>query len=216
MRFLLVLMWLLALPPSAQAGPWPRDHGTWFIASTIGRERGAAGWQHYGELYAEHGVRDRLTLATQLRNTAAGWRGDLVARWHPLATGPPLGLSAGLRLLPSGAEPAHLLLAAHLGRGFDTRFGNLWTRLDLLTQSRPTRLSRPVELSLSGQVGLRHASGWLGIMTVTGKRRGSFTTLELSPQIGREVGRHAVVLGLSTESSAPHDRHLQLSLWSRF
>ena len=216
MRLLLVLMWLLALPPFAHAGPWPRDNGTWFITSTIGRERGAAGWQHYAELHAEHGFRDRLTLATRLRNTAAGWRGDLVARWHPLATGPPLGLSAGLRLLPSGAERAHLLLTAHLGRGFDTRLGNLWTRLDLQTQSRPARLSRPVELSLSGQVGLRHTSGWLGIMTATTKRRGSFTTLELSPQIGREVGRHTVVLGLSAEPSAPHNRHLQLSLWSRF
>lgn len=216
MRLLLVLMWLLALPPSAQAGPWPRDNGTWFVASTVGRERGAAGWLHYGELYAEHGFRDRLTLVTRLRNTAVGWRGDLVARWYPLATGPPLGLSAGLRLLPSGAEPAHLLLAAHLGRGFDTRAGNLWARLDLQTQSRPSRPGRPVELSLSGQVGLRHASGWLGIVAATGKRRGSFATLELSPQIGREIGRHTVVLGLSAEPSAPRNRHLQLSLWSRF
>jgi len=216
MRLLLVLLWLLALTPCAHAGPWPRDNGTWFTASTIGRERGAAGWQHYSEFYAEHGFRDRLTLATQLRNTAAGWRGDIVARWHPFATGPPLGLIAGLRLLPFGAERAHLLFAAHLGRGFETRFGNLWTRLDLHTQSRPARLSRPVELSLSAQVGLRHTSGWLGVMTATGKRRGNFTTLELSPQIGREIGRHTMVLGLSAEPSAPQNRRLQLSLWSRF
>lgn len=219
MRFLLTLLWLIALPVTAQASPWPRAAGEWFVASTFGLERSATDRQHFAEIYAEYGLTGQLTLTTQLRHSPGGWRGDLLARWHPRAGGeaPPFGFGAGIRLQPGGADRALLLLAAHLGRGFDTRRGNVWARMDLQMQARPAQMASPVELSLSGQIGVRNARGLIGMVSVTGKWRNGTSALELSPSVGREIGRrHTLVLGLTASPSAPRARSAQLSLWSRF
>lgn len=219
MRLVFALFCLCILPVTAQAGAWPRAEGGWFVASTFGQERAGAGWQRYAEVYAEYGASERLTLATQFRHSPGGWRGDLIARWHPGAGGDtlPFGLGAGIRLQPGGADRALVLLAAHLGRGFDTRLGNVWTRLDLQMQARPAQPAALAELSLSGQLGFSTGRGLIGMVSVTGKRRNGTSELEVSPAIGHEIGhRHTLVLGLSASPSAPQARRAQLSLWSRF
>jgi len=219
MRLVLILLCLLSLPLSAQASPWPRAAGGWFVSGTVGQERAASGWQLFGDVYVEYGATARLTLASQLRHGPGHWRGDLLARWHPGAGPgiPPFGLSAGIRLQPDGTDRALVLLAAHLGRGFDTRLGNVWTRLDLQTQTRPTQPASPVEFSLSGQLGIRSTRGLIAMASLTGKRRNGAATLELSPAIGHEIGRaHTLVLGLTASPSTPQVRSAQLSLWSRF
>lgn len=219
MRFLFAFLCLIALPLAAQAGPWPRPQGTWFIASTFGQERVAAGWERYGDFYTEYGLTDRLTLASQLRHTPRGWRGDLLARWHPGASAraPPSGLAAGLRLQPQSADRALLLFGAHAGHGFATRLGNAWTRLDVQLQARPAQPTSLVELSFSGQLGFQSAGGLLGMVSVTGKRRGGASIFELTPAIGHDIGHgRTLVLGLTASPSMPQVRSAQLSLWSRF
>lgn len=220
MRIVIALLCLFAMPPlPAQASPWPRTPGTWFMATTLGLERSASGRQRYSELYAEYGANDQLTLATQLRHTHRGWRADLLARWHPGVgtSAPPFAFSAGVRFYPGSTDQAFVVLGANVGQGFDTPLGNVWTRLDVNTLSRADRLANPVELSLSGQAGLRSGGGLLALMTITAKRRSGETFLELSPQIGHEIGRrHTLLLGVTTTPTTPRQTSAQLSLWSRF
>lgn len=219
MRILFILLCLVVLPVTAQASPWPRAAGEWFVGSTFGLENSFAGWRHFSEIYGEFGASGQLTMATQLRLSPGARRADLMARWHPRAgtEAPPLGLGAGLRLQPGGSERVHLLLAAHLGHGFDTGFGNVWARMDLQLQTRPAQPFSPVELSLAGQLGVRNPGGFIGMLSVTGKRRNGASVLELAPVIGREIGRrHTLVLGLTASPAAPRARSASLSLWSRF
>lgn len=219
MRHLFFMLWLAFLPLAAQAGPWPRDTGSWFVSTAYGQERAVSRWRHFAEIYAEYGATERLTLAAQLRHGAGGRYGDLLARWHPGTGGnaPPFGLGAGLRLQPGGTDQALLLLAAHLGHGFDIQGRNAWTRLDLQMQARPAQPLSPIEWSLSGQLGLRDARGLIGMVSVTGKRRNGASLFEVSPAIGHEIGRrHTLVLSLTATPSAPQMRSAQLSLWSRF
>lgn len=219
MRLLLALLTLLLLPAPAQAGPWPREAQGWFLATSMGQERVGAARQTFGDLYAEYGATGRLTLAAQLRHIPGGWRGDLIARFHPQPAGfaLPFGLSAGTRFQPGRADRALLLFGAHLGQGFDTRAGNLWARLDMQMHTRPAQLTNPVELSLSGQLGFRSARGLLGMVSLTGKRRNGVSRLELAPAIGHEIGRaHTLVLGLTAASHSRSVTSAQLALWSRF
>jgi len=219
MRVVLAFFCLMALPLSAAASPWPRAQGGWFVASTIGLERAGPGRQRFGEIYAEYGATGQLTFATQLRHSPGGWRGDLLARWHPGAreNAPPFGLSMGFRLRPGGSERALLLYGAHLGHSLDTPLGNVWTRLDVQMQAGSARPASPVELSLSGQMGLRDTRGFLGFVTATGKRRHGTTTLELSPAIGFEIApARTVVMSLSASPSTPRMRSARLTLWSQF
>ncbi|MCC5969582.1 MAG: hypothetical protein JJU15_06505 [Pararhodobacter sp.] len=189
------------------------------MSSSLGQERHATGWQRFGEVYGEYGATAEVTLAMHMRHTPGTWRGDVLARWHPALDGfsLPFGLSLGGRLEGSGANRALVLLGAHLGQGFDSRIGNIWTRLDLQMQSRPAQLTRPLELSLSGQVGLRTEGGGLGLLSLTHKRRNGTSALEFSPVIGHEIGRaRTLVLGMTARSSSPGIASVQLSLWSQF
>ncbi|KPQ06064.1 MAG: hypothetical protein HLUCCA12_12705 [Rhodobacteraceae bacterium HLUCCA12] len=220
MRVLAALCLLIMLPVSAVAGPWPREAQGWFVSTSYGRERDAAGdWHATGDVYAEYGAHERLTIAAQLRRSPAGWRGDLGLRWHPaprrLAV--PFGLGAGLRHQPGGRERFLLMLGAHVGHGFDTALGSAWARLDLQMQLPPDRLVRPAEMSLTAQLGLEAGGGLMGMIGLTAKRRGTTTRFEVAPAIGHALGRrHTLVLGATATPSNRRIGNVQLSVWSRF
>lgn len=219
MRALLIVFLLITPSLPALAGPWPREARGWFVATTLGQERTGAGRQLFGELYAEYGAAPQLTLAMHLQHSPGSQRGDLLARWHPRTErlSLPFGLSLGARLNPGCGDRYLLLAAAHLGHGFDLRQGNAWARLDLQMQARPTEITRPVELSLSGQLGLRTAQGLLGMVSLTHTRRNRGSVLELSPAIGQEIGRNqTLVLSLTARPVSRRVTSAQLSVWSRF
>lgn len=213
------LLFLFAAPQGVSAGPWPREAQRWFLSATTGLDRGGAGWLRFSDLYAEYGLTERVTMVAQMRRAANGWRGDLIARWHPPLSGfaLPVGLGVGARLNPAGADRLHFLLFGHLGRGVDTRRGNLWTRLDLQVQTRPSQPARPVDLSLSAQVGFRSNHGVLGMLSLRQNHRNRTAIIELSPAIGIEVSQaHTLALSVTTSPAGRRVNSAQLSLWSRF
>lgn len=189
------------------------------MSTTTGMDRGGAGWLRFSDLYAEYGLTERVTLAAQMRRAANGWRGDLIARWHPPLSGfaLPFGLAAGARSNPGGADRLQLLLFAHLGHGVDTRCGNLWTRLDLQALTLPSHPADPVELSLSAQVGFRSDHGIFGMLSLRQHYRNGTATIELLPAIGLAVSQtHTLALSVTATPEGRRVSSAQLSLWSRF
>ncbi|MBK5925948.1 hypothetical protein [Rhodobaculum claviforme] len=230
----LVILLCIALggPRAALAGPWPREVGTVFLATSFGFEKARGNRTGFAEAYGEMGWRGGLVPALRLRldsPLAQEGRGDGAAdvrlRWHPQALpwGLALGLEGGL-LLDSGARRGDdtlgttrfRLVAVHLGRGIGTPLGDGWMRLTLSSED-PVRSEGEARREIMGQVGLRGAGGWLGLVSLSGFREGGETTVKLRPAIGRSFGPDRdVVLESVVERGGAGTRGLSLSLWQRF
>ena len=123
------LIWILALllaPLDAMAGPWPRDEGQLFIAAggNFLLSDGAELPVHYDPtLYAEFGLRPRLTLGTDLYTAD---KGRIASAFVFVAIdvapdGAKLrrmtGLGLGYRQNPDGSEEALIRPSLSLGQG---------------------------------------------------------------------------------------------------
>ncbi len=201
---------MLALPVAA--GPWPRAPGGGFLSATTGIED-LADRRAFTEVYGEHGVARQLVLGAHFRRTEGRMRADLLARWHPdLPYDLALGLTLGARLRePRSAAP---ILAAHLGRGVETRLGNLWARADVQAVASRSGIGGRFEADLSGQIGFRSHGGALAMLTLAEHRNRDGRTLKLTPALGHAIGpRVTLVLGATLLPRAQRVDGAQLSLW---
>jgi hypothetical protein len=205
-----ILVSMLALP--AAAGPWPRVPGAGFLSATAGIED-LPDRRAFVEVYAEHGVARQLVLGAHFRRAGGRLRTDVLARWHPdLLYDLALGLTLGVRLRePRSAAP---ILAAHLGRGAETRLGNLWARADVQAVANRSGIGERFEADLSGQIGFRSHGGALAMLTLAEHRNREGGTLKLTPALGHEIGaRTTLVLGATLLPRAQRVDGAQLSLW---
>ena len=220
MRAFLIGMFLagLAAAAPAVAGPWPRAPGGAFVSGSVGTEGHAGRRARIAEVYAEYGLTRRLTLGGHLHLTRATRRGDIFARWHPDLPGPTaLGLTLGGRFDSARDPRLAPLLAVHLGRGAETRLGNLWARVDLRAVGSREGLGGIAEMELTGQLGLRTEAGALAMLTLSEYRDRHGATRKLIPALGHAIGaRSTLVLSATT---LPRERRLDgftLSLWQAF
>lgn len=215
---------------AAQAGPWPRDAGAWFLSAQGVAEWGGGTVAHRtARLYGEHGLTPRLTLGgkVELGEGGHGGRaGEVFARWHPahpfdwLEIGVELALGARQEWpAPSGAahgretEMTHRA-SLHLGRSLESPIGNGWGRLSLSAIGAGQR--RFVEREIHAQLGLRPTEGTLAMVSASAYRDAYDTTLKLTPAIGRDFGNgYTAVMEFTISPSLP-TRALSLGLWREF
>lgn len=117
----------LVAPPMAQAGAWPREAGTVFVATGAERDRDG---NSYASLYAEYGLSPRTTVGVELGHTTVGETTALVWAQRPLDDGKgahrfSVGFGLGAVWRDGAIEPlAQTTLA--WGRGFDSRLAAGW------------------------------------------------------------------------------------------
>ncbi|UWQ18454.1 hypothetical protein [Jannaschia sp. M317] len=145
---ILVLLLLLSLP--AQGGPWPRAQGQAYVF--IGHEDGMDGWT---SLYAEYGGPRNLTFGLDLGGhgmralktlpdpvdgrlrafvRAPLLSGTQIREGRPRWLTPWLlavEVGVGLDLADTGDTTPTWSLGTSVGRGFQTRWGDGWTTVDL-------------------------------------------------------------------------------------
>lgn len=211
-----ILIGLMALP--AAAGPWPRAPGGGFVSATTGIEDLPLGRTAFVEAYGEYGLTGRVVLGAHLRHAGGRVRADLLARWHPVLPGSlALGLTVGARLGGEDARRVAPLLAAHLGRGADTRLGNIWARADVKAVASRSGFGGRAEVELSGQLGLRTDWGGLAMLTLSEHRDRDGRTLKLTPALGYAVtARSTLVLGATLLPRSRRVDGAQLSVWFDF
>lgn len=130
-RRLLLLAALAAGP--AEAGPWLRDEGATYLSFGFEAPQDGDSW---ASLYAEHGLRERLTLGVIAGRSAARQEGEaLVFARRPVGgtEGPwraAVELGFGARFDEGGRTAPALRIGASIGRGFETRWGPGWAALD--------------------------------------------------------------------------------------
>ena len=165
MRTLLLLALLAPLP--ALAGPWPRARGEAFVFA--GHVTGADGWTG---LYAEYGLPRDLTLGVvaggrPTNGTRAGEARARVFLRVPVLTGEakPAWLAPWRFALEASLGRDHDAdggttrygLGATVGRGFQSRFGDGWTTLDLRADHAP---DAPLRIELQTVLGLKPHPRW--------------------------------------------------------
>lgn len=213
---LLALLLALLAPGPARAGAWPRETGRVFMATTSALDT-ADGWRVSGtEFHVEYGLRPRLTLgfAAELRDRLTYV--ESFARWHPpdLAGGLHWGLSAGLRHYPGHWSPLRGFLGVELGRGFDTRAGNLWVQAGARQYLTRNFLGTFAATEWSAQIGLSRGR-WMGIFGVTRFDAPSYTADRLRPALGVRIGRFQLV-GEAVIVPGGRTESLRLGLWQEF
>lgn len=207
MRLLAITLIALLSATAVAAGPWPRAHGAMFLSSGTLWSRTSTGWRPGAEFLAEYGLRPDLVLALALRHGPMR-EGDLLARWHPpdLPGGWAWGLSAGIR----ANTRLRLVAGADIGRGTETRAGNLWLRAGLRLI---TARARP-DIDLTAQLGLR-ADRWLGMLTLSHYRTPASADTRLRPALGYTLSpRLTVVAEGSLRPGRSRDARFSLTLWT--
>lgn len=221
MALAFLLATLLSQSP-VQAGPWPRDAGTWFFSA-----QGVAEWggmtdrQYTVRIYGEHGLTPRLTLGGKFERGEA-CAGEVFARWHPahpvdaLEIGVELALGVRLADRAAAGQDHEVTQRAslHLGRGFESPLGNGWVRPSLSASGTDIRHFDAGEAY--GQIGLRPTESALAMLSASAHRDAYGTTLNLSPAIGRDFGNGYTAVLEYTFAQPQPTRALSLGLWREF
>lgn len=207
----------LMLATSAAAGPWPREAGQGFLAFSIEPPSQRGQRPNRVQAYGEYGLRPRLTLAAKVERHQHGHRQEVRLRWHPadLPGGVAWGLGGGLRLGNAPGDDRRAIMGLSLGRGFDTRLGNIWARADVTALWGPALRGAAPEWELAAQLGLNR-EGWIGMLGLTHDRLASGRHTRLRPALGYEFTPRLTLVGEAALAPGGRREGLALSLWSRF
>lgn len=104
---LLICLGLLPMAPTAQAGAWPREKGTWFVAGAtrVAWPQDMRTWtsleptEDYQTLYVEYGLTPDWTLGLDLGRSVSGGNKTIAFAQYPLRnrdSGPKVALQFGL------------------------------------------------------------------------------------------------------------------------
>ena len=220
---------------AAQAGPWPRAPGAWFVAPEFSIDRSADLHQLRWQIYLERGLHANWVLGGKLEQDG-GWReslrasgqgmsrsragAELFLRYHPdlwrdhLAS----GVELALRSRPASEEAPRSWQprgALHLGRGFELPGVQAWTRLSL--DAAPARPGQGWDWGGMAQAGLDWPE--LGLVWLSaGVSRTDGTIIRRLTLSGgyRVTVRTTLTLGYSQTSGQWREQGLRLGLWQSF
>ena len=215
--WLVLALWLV--PGAASAGAWLREEGSTYLSFSFEAPQEGNGWS---ALYAERGVRPRLTLGLDA-GRAAG-RGDgqaLVFARRPIGStqGPSrraVELGVGTRLDEGmGLRPA-ARLGLLWGRGFATRWGDGWAAVD----SSVTGVwgDPDLTLKLDVTVGVRPGENSMTTLQVFWSRTGrDEAALRVVPSYARRLrGETFGQLGLVLGAGAAPELGIKIGLFREF
>lgn len=208
----------------AQAGAWPRDAGTAFIAVSADQTR--------AQIYAEYGLRGDWTLGMEVTMPRGRRKPDLTQFiQHPVWRGAggaivSAGLAVELRettaaqVFPSLKGEAEIALRAGLfwGKGFDTPLGNGWATLDAQAETIATTdwLATGPTYKLDAGLGIKPRKGLMLMGQAQYWRRGAEQSLRLESSAAWDIGRAQLVLSPSIGVIGARDPRLKLGLWVTF
>ncbi|NYS26792.1 hypothetical protein HUK65_17640 [Rhodobacteraceae bacterium 2376] len=227
----LVLVGVMA----ADAGPWPRGQGQWFVAPEFSLNRGDAERQLRWQVYMEHGLAADWVLGAKLEQDG-GWQENLRAsamnlgrsgtgaevfvRYHPglWADSTPWGMELALRSLPGSGDMGRNWqprAALHLGRGFPLQRLQVWTRLSL--DAAPGRGGHGWDWGGMAQAGLDLPDLGLVWLSAGISRTDGTVIRRLTLQGGYRITEATTLtLGYSQTFGTWREQGLRLGLWREF
>lgn len=220
-------LWLIMLcfsAVAAQAGAWPRDKGTVFIAVATDQAR--------SQIYAEYGMRSDWTLGAEV-SLPRGRRLPDVTQFvhHPVWRGKngailSAGIAVELRETTAAGSFAHLkgvsetAVRAGLfwGKGFETRVGNGWAMVDAQVERLITTdwLGEGLTYKLDIGVGVKPVDRLMLIAQAQLWRRGTSQTLRLETSAAWALGPTHLVVAPSIGVIGTKDPRVKLGLWVEF
>ncbi|MDA5093181.1 hypothetical protein O2N63_03690 [Aliiroseovarius sp. KMU-50] len=220
LRSLVALMAAVScqMPPSpAEAGAWPRKDGEWFISIQATQDWG--NWVNYPKVstYLEYGLTDVWTIGGRIEHDLQTYETSeaelFVRRAFPTVL--TWQLAAGMTFSETTEGTLSFKPSFHLGKGFETRWGNGW--MDALI-----KVELPVEegagsVGAFAQIGLKPHECLLTMISVDAHADKFNTTVKLLPSLAWEVrpGRHIQVEWSETVTPAPEGK-LSLGIWMSF
>jgi hypothetical protein len=222
MRWLFALMiWICAV--QAQAGAWPRETGSVFIALSADAEG--------TQLYAEYGMKGDLTMGMEISMPKDRRLPDVTQFVHyPVWKGKRAILSAGLavELRETTAASAFAVLkgqseiAMRAGlfwwRGFATPLGDGWATLDGQVERLYTIdwLGMGQTYKLDAGVGLKPTERLMVTAQAQYWRRGEEDSLRLETGAAWKMGPASLVLSPSMGVIGKRAARVKLGLWLEF
>ena len=215
MRLILVLLGTLLLTASAQAGAWPREAGTTFVALSFTAKAdrttmATTGFptDSYTALYLEHGLTPKLTLGLDAGRAKEGSYTALAfARW-------PFWKDTGPNV--SGQSDTVSMLGLSFGRGLTTRFGGGWIALDTSARYRISQRNVVLKADLTLGLTVQEVTK-LMLQFQAGQYPGDDTYLRIAPSVARKFGRNKYVeLGLEAGVIGDSRVGLKLGTWLEF
>lgn len=216
----IVTIALAAFAAPAAAGAWLRESGAGFLSvSTIARTT-PAGREAETGLYAEYGVRPRLTLGLDVNERPGAAGHALIFLRRPIETGSPATrLAAELALgghHVAGRWSGMTRLSLSLGREFSGPLASGWVNLDAVAELRGG-LSPPF-FKLDATFGLSSGPRLRPLVRLESVARpGMRTALTLTPAVMIEGhGGLTWVLGLERKFTPVRSIGIRLELWQKF
>lgn len=222
MRWILAaFIWLYAI--SAQAGAWPREQGSFFIAFSADQTR--------SQIYAEYGMRGGWTLGTEV-TMPRGRRLPDVSQfiqhlvWQNGSQVLSVGVAVELRetmaamAFPAlkGISETAVRAGVFWGKGFQSRFGDGWATVDARVERLVTQdwLGEGLTYKLDIGVGIKPLERLKLIAQAQLWRRSGTQNLRLETTAAWAVGPTQLVLSPSVGVIGPKDARLKLGLWVEF
>lgn len=223
MRWILALMiWCCAT--SVQAGAWPRNEGSLFVALSADATRAL--------LYAEYGMRNDWTTGMEI-SMPHGRRLPDVSQFvhHPIwrSKGGAI-LSAGLATelretsaavtIPELKGESEIAVRGGLfwGKGFATRLGDGWATLDGQVEQIVTTdwLDTGPALKLDAGLGLKPLAQLMVTAQAQYWRRGAVEELRLETGAAWTMGKAQLVAQPSVGVLGPSDPRVKIGVWMSF
>ncbi|WP_424944452.1 hypothetical protein [Aliiroseovarius crassostreae] len=212
----ILLTCLLATP--ALSGAWPRGDGNVFLSFHAVQDD--LNWAERPSFaaYFEYGLTDQWTLGAKLEydfQSEEFTEGELFARWSFAPGDGPWQKAVSLTVAGLGDQQHRLIPAFHLGRGFDTRWGNAWT--DLTFKADLPLQDGDKALGVVGQLGLKPHDRLMTLFSVDVFASETETYTKLIPAVAWQIrpGKHLHLEWSETVDPVPAGK-LSLGLWMEF
>ena len=217
-----VLVWCMAA--QAQAGAWPREQGTVFVAVSADASR--------AQLYAEYGARNDWTLGAEV-SMPKGRRLPDISQFahHPIWRGAggailSAGLAAELRettaatAFPALKGEAEIAVRGGLfwGKGFETPLGDGWATLDAQVEGIVTTdwLDAGPAVKLDAGLGIKPIAGLMVTAQAQYWRRDGMEELRLETGAAWTVGKAQLVAQPSIGVLGPSEPRVKIGVWMSF
>lgn len=212
------------LSVSAQAGAWPREQGSVFIAVSADQAR--------SQIFAEYGLRGDWTLGTEV-SMPRGRRLPDVTQFvhHPvwrghggaiLSAGAAVELretkaASALSQLKGESEMA-IRVGLSWGKGFETPFGSGWATLDAQVEKLVTTdwLNEGLTFKFDVGFGVKPMEKLMIMAQAQFWQRGNAQDLRLETSAAWALGRTHFVVSPSVGVVGPKAPRVKLGVWVTF